>query len=162
LAFYVKEKLGYVDFLGLELLRGDYNKDNVSAIKPEQFLKIIEFIEDQNRNEKNIYKRLISPFYYRLCLDILKEKKQVIDCKISAFYPVIDAWGNVYPCENREKIANLRDYDYNLASVWQTEKAKLIRKSVKKKECFCTHSCYQIPNIYLSPKMIIKIIKGKY
>lgn len=160
---YVKENMPAIDFYGgLELLRGDYNQDQVKEIKPDEFIQIIEAMEKDNKNEKNLYKRVISPIYYKLALDTLKRKEQIIPCRISAFYPVIDALGNIYPCENRDKISNLREYDYDLIKIWKSKKAKNIRKSIRKKECYCVHSAYQIPNIYLSPKMILKIIRGKY
>jgi len=159
---YVKENLPAIDYHGLELLKGDYDQGKVKEVKPEEFLKIIKIIEKESKDQKNFYNRVISPIIQRLFLDILKSKKQLIPCRVSAFYPVIDALGNVYPCENREIIGNLRDFDYDLNKIWQSPKAKEIRKLIKRKECYCTHSAYQVPNVYLSPKMVWKIIKGKY
>ncbi|MBU2472987.1 MAG: radical SAM protein [Patescibacteria group bacterium] len=160
---YIRENMPMIDFFGgLELLRGNYNQSQVKEVKPDELIQIIEAIEREVKDEKSLYKRVISPMYYKLALDILKKKKQIIPCRISAFYPVIDALGNIYPCENRDKIGNLREFDYDLIKIWQSKKAKEIRRSIRKKECYCTHSAYQIPNIYLSPKMILKIIRGKY
>jgi MoaA/NifB/PqqE/SkfB family radical SAM enzyme len=159
---YVKENLPMVNYHGLELLKGDYDRGKVKAVSPIEFQKIVEIIEEENKNERNFYKRVTSPIIQRLFLDILKEKKQLIPCRISSFYPMIDALGNVYPCEQREKIGNLRNFDYDLNKIWQSGKAKRIRESIRRKECYCTHSAYQAPNVYLSPKMVAKIIKGKY
>ncbi len=159
---YVKEELPAIDYHGLELLKGDYNESKVKEVKPEEFLEVIRIIEEENKNKKNIYKRMVAPIIQRLYLDILNKKKQVIPCKASSFCPVIDALGNVYPCENRRKIGNLRDYHYDLIKIWQSERAKQIRKSIRRKECHCTHSAYQVTNAYLSPKMIYKIIRGEY
>ncbi len=159
---YVKENLPMINYHGLELLRGDYDRGKVKAVSPAEFEKIIEIIEQENKNERNFYKRVTSPIIQRLFLDILKKKKQLIPCRILSFYPVIDASGNVYPCEQRKKIANLRDFDYDLNKIWQSEKARRIRESIRKKGCYCTHSAYQAPNVYLSPKMAAKIIRGKY
>jgi len=161
---YVKKNMPEIDFYGgIEFLRGDYNKNNVREIYPEEFLPILDKIEKNSINQNNFYRKVVNPIYYYLMLDILKKKKQIIPCRISSFYPVIDAYGNIYPCESREdKIGNLKDFDYNLNKIWQTEKAKRIRKSIRRKECNCTHSAYQVSNMYLSPKMIWKIFKGKY
>lgn len=159
---YTKEKLPMIDSYGLELLRGDYNQEKVREASPGKISQVFRTIEKENRNEKDFNKQIINPIYHRLLLDILKKKKQVIPCRISAFYPVVDALGNVYPCENREKIGNLRDFDYDLIKIWQSKKAKKARESIGRRECYCVHSCYQNPNIYLSPKMILKFIKGKY
>ncbi|MBU2579454.1 radical SAM protein [Candidatus Parcubacteria bacterium] len=160
---YVENNLPEADIYGgLELLRGDYNQSKVKEADLNKFAQVVEILKKENKNENNFYKRVIIPIYHRLSLDILRKKKQIISCRISAFYPVVDALGNVYPCENRKKIGNLREFDYDLTEIWQSEEAKRMRKSIRKKECYCAHSCYQIPNIYLSPKMIFKIIKGEY
>jgi len=159
---YVKQELPAIDYHGLELLRGDYNQGKVKEVSPGEFLKIIELIERENKDDKNFYKRVASPIIQRLFLDILKSNKQVIPCRVSSFYPVIDALGDVYPCENRNKIGNLRDHDYDLNKIWQSKEAKQVRNSIRRKECYCTHSVYQTPNAYLSPKMIWRIMKGKY
>ena len=60
------------------------------------------------------------------------------------------------------ELINVVDFNGDLIKIWQSKKAKQERKSIRKKECYCAHSCYQIPNIYLSPKMIFKIILCKY
>jgi len=159
---FVDSSLPEVDILGLEFLRGDYNVQKVGSASPDKVLKVIEFLEERRRQEKNIYRRVISNFYYRLSLDILNKRTQVIPCRISAFYPVIDALGNVYPCENLPKIGNLRENDFDLNKIWRSGAAQKMRESIRRKECYCTHSCYQIPNMYLSPKMIFKILRGKY
>lgn len=159
---YVKENLPAIDFHGLELLKGDYNQNKVSEISQEELANIINKIQDENNDKKNFAKKIINLMYYKLSSDILKNKKQIIPCRISAFYPVIDAIGNVYPCENRKAVGNLRDFDYDLIKVWQSDKAKQARASIKNKECYCTHSCYQNANMFLSPKMMIKMIKNKY
>jgi radical SAM protein with 4Fe4S-binding SPASM domain len=159
---YVEKELPMINSYGLELLRGDYNQEKVKEASIEKISQVFETIEKRDKNDKDFNKRIIKSIYHELLLDILKKKKQIIPCRISAFLPVVDARGNVYPCENREKIGNLRDFDYNLVKIWQSKKAKKTRKSIRKKECYCVHSCYQNPNIYLSPKMILKIIKGKY
>ena len=160
----IQKNMPEIDFYGgIEFLRGDYNKNNVKEIRPEEFLPILDKIEKNAVNQNNFYRKTVSPIYYHLVLDILKRKKQIIPCRISPFYPVIDAYGNVYPCESREdKMGNLKDFNYDLNKIWQTEKARKLRKSIRNKECNCTHSAYQIPNIYLSSKMIWKIFRGKY
>ncbi len=159
---YVKEEMPAINYHGFDLLKGDYNQEKVGEISSNEFLKIIELWENENKDDRNFQKRVVNPIYQRLLLDILKEKKQLIPCRISNFCPVVDALGNVYPCEDRKKISNLRDFDYDLKKIWQSKQADQTRESIKNKECHCTHSAYQIPNFYLNPKMIWKIIRGKY
>lgn len=158
---YVRQNLLAIDFHGLELLKGDYDKNKVGGVDLSKFINIINEIKELNKDSINFSKKIVNPIYYELAVDILKNKKQIIPCRISSFFPVVDAIGNVYPCENRKTIGNLRDYNYDLGKVWQSDEAKTSRKEIKNKECYCAHSCYQA-NMLLSPKMIIKMIRGKY
>lgn len=159
---YVEKNLPAADFHGLELLKGDYNQSKVSEINPEKLVDIIDVMRRGNADKKASAKRAVNLMYYQLSADILKHQRQTIPCRIAAFYPVVDATGNVYPCENRKTVGNLRDFDYDLVKIWQSDPAKQARASIKNKECYCTHSCYQNANIFLSPKMIVKIIRNKY
>jgi MoaA/NifB/PqqE/SkfB family radical SAM enzyme len=158
---YIKNNLPMINSYGLELLRGDYDQSKVSGASIDKISRVFKTIEE-NEDKDNFNEKVINPIYRKILLDILSQKKQVIPCRISAFLPVVDPVGNVYPCENRPKIGNLRDFNYDLVKIWQSKEAKKARKSVREKECYCVHSCYQNPNIYLSLKTIFKIITRKY
>jgi len=157
---YVKENLK-VTFHGLELVRGSVPQADTKNLDIDKYEEIIRSIEKSEENNDNIYKRIINPLYQKMCVYLLKNKKQVVPCRMSNFTPVIDAQGNVYICEGRGKIGSLRESDYNLKKIWKTSQAKEERKKIKQEKCFCTHSVYQIPNIYMSPKMLLKIIFSK-
>ncbi|MFH1610430.1 MAG: radical SAM protein [Patescibacteria group bacterium] len=157
---YVRENFKS-SFHGLELVKGSVPQADTKGLDLSKYEKIIKSIKESEKNSNNIYRRIINPLYQKVCVYILKNKKQVVPCRMSNFMPVIDAQGNIYPCEGRGKIGNLRESDYDLKKVWQSSNSKNERKKIKKEKCFCTHSVYQIPNIYMSPKMLIKIIFSK-
>ena len=121
---YAEKNLPMVNSYGLELLKGDYNQEKIREAGIEKISRVFKKIEERNKNNKDFNGKIIKPIYRKVLLDILIKKEQIIPCRISAFLPVVDAQGNVYPCENREKIGNLRDFDYNLIRVWQSRKAK--------------------------------------
>ena len=148
-------------FHGLELVKGSVPQADTKSLDLDKYEEIIKLIKESEKNSNNIYKRIINLLYQKMCIYLLKNKKQVVPCKMSNFMPVVDAQGNVYVCEGRGKIGNLREFDYNLKKIWQTSIAENERKKIKQEKCFCTHSVYQIPNIYMSPKMLFKIIFSK-
>jgi MoaA/NifB/PqqE/SkfB family radical SAM enzyme len=158
---YVKKNLPMINSYGLELLRGDYNQEKVGEASIDKISRVFQAIEN-NESEDNFNEKVVNPIYRKMLLDVLTRKRQIIPCRISAFLPVIDSVGNVYPCENRDKIGNLRDFNFDLIKVWKSKEARQARKSIRKKECYCVHSCYQNPNIYLNLKTIFKILMKKY
>ncbi|MFH1456759.1 MAG: radical SAM protein [Patescibacteria group bacterium] len=154
---YAKENFK-TSFHGLELVKGSVPQADTKSLDLVKYKEIMRVIEKNEKDSNNIYRKIINPLYQKMCVYILKNKKQVVPCRMSSFMPIIDAQGNVYTCEGRGKIGNLRESDYDLKKVWFADKAKLDRDKIKQEKCFCTHSVYQIPNIYMSPKMIFKII----
>ena len=48
----------------------------------------------------------------------------------------VDSWGNVYPCSMYDaKIANLRDHDYNLATIWRLAEARRLQQEIWESKC---------------------------
>jgi MoaA/NifB/PqqE/SkfB family radical SAM enzyme len=55
----------------------------------------------------------------------------------------IDPCGEIYPCGFYDRsIGNLREYDYDLNMLWNTQKAAVVRKSIEEKACLgCWTPC---------------------
>ncbi len=72
-----------------------------------------------------------------------KEKeKSCFRCLAAGKFAVINARGEVYPCELLEDqmLGNIREYDYDLCRILKTRKARELKKKEIKK-CFCTWEC---------------------
>jgi len=150
-----------IQFHTLELIRGCYNQKNVQAPSLGKYQQLIKYILKSKNVSKNKYHRAMYSYYHKIAIDILKEKKQLIPCRVSSFMPVIDATGNVYNCELLPTIGNLKNSDYDFLKIWQSNKAKKQRKDISNKKCHCTHYCYQIQNIPMSPLHFLKsILRG--
>jgi len=150
-----------IQFHTLELIRGCYNQKNVQAPSLDKYQKLIKYILKSKNIDNNIYHKVIYSYYHKITTDILKEKKQLIPCRVSSFMPVIDAMGNVYHCELLPAIGNLKKSDCDFSKIWQSDKAKKQRKDISNKKCYCTHYCYQIQNIPMSPIHFLKAIMRK-
>lgn len=95
---------------------------------------------------KNIVRR-------KMIYEILKKKKQKIFCSAGNLGGVIYNDGSVYPCEMiDESFGNLRDFDYNLTLLWNSENAKKFRIALKRGECMCTQECFLSLNLILQPR----------
>ncbi|MBU1176986.1 MAG: radical SAM protein [Patescibacteria group bacterium] len=147
-----------IQFHTLELIRGCYNQKNVQAPSLSKYQELIKYIFKSKNIDKNIYHKAIYSYYHKITADILKEKRQLIPCRVSSFMPVIDATGNVYNCELLPKIGNLKDVNFDFSKIWNSQIAKQQRKDITNKKCYCTHYCYQIQNIVISPYHFLKAI----
>lgn len=147
-----------VGFHTLEVIRGCYNQKNIQAPPIEEYPNLINQLLKSKSINNDKYHKLMYVYYHKLALKTLKRKKQIIPCRISSFLPVIDAVGNVYNCELLPAIGNLRESDYNFMEIWNSGKAREQRKDIADKKCYCTHFCYQIQNIPISPLHFFRAI----
>jgi len=163
----ITEIINFVDenfelgFHTIETIRGYYDKRKIRAPSLEKYEKLIpELLKSRTINNGGFHKKIYS-YYHKLALNILKERKQLIPCRVSSFMPVIDATGNVYHCELLPTIGNLKNSNYDFSKIWQSDKAKKQKRYISNKKCYCTHYCYQIQNIPMSPLYFLKAIYYK-
>jgi len=76
--------------------------------------------------------------YYEMVEKILVERRQVIPCYASFASCQISPYGDVWACcVLAQSLGNLRDANFDFYKVWHSEKAKEIRASIKRGECYC-------------------------
>jgi MoaA/NifB/PqqE/SkfB family radical SAM enzyme len=75
----------------------------------------------------------------------LREKKRVIPCYAGSLDGVIYPNGDVAMCETSQPFGNLRDTDYNLHSLWNSEAAAKMREKIT--GCACIHACNLITSL---------------
>jgi len=95
---------------------------------------------------------------YALYPEFMEQKTQVVACQAPDRNLVLTPYGEIGFCELREWIGNLRDFNYDIKKLFDTEKAANLRKSILKKECYCFHPCYQTVNILFSKKELMKAL----
>ena len=150
-----------VGFHTIEIIRGCYNQKNVQAISTDEYRGLIRKILLSRTINNDKYHKLIYSYYHGLSLKTIEKKKRLIPCRASSFMPVIDAKGDVYNCELLPAIGNLRDYEYDVFKILNSQKSKIQRKDIFQKKCHCTHYCYQVQNIPMSPSHFLRAICGK-
>lgn len=86
---------------------------------------------------------LIERKYLLFGMKYLKNWKVPIDCNIYNLSTFIDPYGNVYPCSIfNVKVGNLRENNYDLLKILNSEKALKVRKLIEKRECpYCWTPC---------------------
>lgn len=145
-----------------EVIRGTFDPAKIAPLDLECYEAMRDKILLKSRTlARDAANKLFYGYYHKLALRIMKEKKQIISCRSAEYFPVIDAWGNVYNCEMLPKIGNLREADYDLRKIRQSPIAWKQRQEIRDKKCFCTHYCYQFPNIIMSPWHFLKAVFSK-
>jgi radical SAM protein with 4Fe4S-binding SPASM domain len=153
----------------VRLVRGsprDAAASNVDIDKYEQFTRKVE--EDLingvfHGHEVYPFSELITArdiIGRKIGIKMVRENKYQIPCYAGKLTGIIKCNGDVYPCELLDrKIGNLREHDYNLKELWQSETAQKIKKEIKDTRCFCTHECFTTNNLLFNPLMMPKIFK---
>lgn len=94
----------------------------------------------------------------QIIIDILEGKGKWCLCSAGNLIGVIFNDGTVRPCETLNlEIGNLRDYNYNMKELWNSEKADAVRREIVERRCFCTHECFLSLSILLNPKYLVKL-----
>lgn len=83
-----------------------------------------------------------------------------IYCSAGSLAGVIFNNGDVRPCETLPfSFGNIRDYNYNLQSIWSSNSARSIRNNIISNKCICTHECFLSVNILTNPSLWPKLFK---
>jgi len=160
----IKKLMPELDFHNLEIMRGDpkdknYNAPNIQELK-ELRPVIFKIWNDYDYYKSKIEARIADKtkkILYNEYIKIMETGKQPWQCYAGLVHAVIDYKGDVFFCEMLPKIGNLREQSFT--EIWNSKKAKEMRKSIKCRKCSCTHSCFQITNLIFNqfywPRLLI-------
>jgi MoaA/NifB/PqqE/SkfB family radical SAM enzyme len=160
-----------------DFLKHDLKPDkvNINYIRPpsadpnelnfdhKRYQELSQMILDDTKNAalKNNYGGTSG--FFKAAVDLYaktkEENKAQLKCYAGSAGAVIYDNGVLSSCENKADVLNLRDYDWNFQSAWNTDLMKARRKEAAA-GCFCTHesNCYY-PSLPFNPGHLIKIKK---
>ena len=165
---FVKRRLQEIGFHSFIFVRGRPRDPSLSLPDAEELLKRRSFLMRCCRecavggNFSNVEKGLaVRARQYLLDVNLktLCRKTQVIPCLAGSHHGVIAANGDVSFCELGLPVGNLREHDFNFDKVWYSNRAHQLRKSIRNKECFCTHECVQLINIAFNAGNYLSLAK---
>lgn len=95
--------------------------------------------------------------YYQMVKQILKEHRQIIPCYSGFASAQIAPDGDVWMCcIKAESVGNLRDVEYDFRKIWFSNKAKIVRQSIKNGECYCPLANASYTNMLHNPKTLFR------
>ena len=125
-----------------------------------------EKVKSNLKNKKSLAKTTESMrlVYYDLVVKILREKKQVIPCYAGISNIHLNYDGNIWPCcvlGYAHSMGNIRDYDFDYDALYNSQKAKEVRKYIKEGNCYCPLANQSYSNMIISLPYLMKVF-GNY
>lgn len=169
----IEEIIEFVDTLEgirthtISLIRGEV-PDKFKEIEIDKYLHAITILEERLRKRRSKsysfrgakLKAVQDVFQRRLIHETLIKKKHLIPCYAGRLNLVITERGDVYPCENFSEemfLGNLREECYDLKKILSSVKAERVFSIIK--DCYCTHECYMMTNIFFNPSLYPSLFK---
>ncbi|MGC8602631.1 MAG: radical SAM protein [Desulfomonilaceae bacterium] len=148
------------------LIRGDgLPDDSLSNVDIDHFYFVFKRIIPLVRNglARNYPFRRAGVAMADLVGDVIynsvKHNKMTVPCKAGKKCFVMTADGDVILCELLNIVlGNIRDYNYDAMKLLSSEQALSAIKNIKESKCHCTWECFQLVNVWSSPRMLPKII----
>jgi len=163
---FVRKNMPDLNGHNFELVRSE--KSTFSKLLPSidkclKFQNMYEKIIEENTNHFPISKfkskltNVVQKYKFELCLQILHQGRQTIPCYAGNLIGVVNEIGDVFLCELRNKVGNIRETDFY--NVWHSDEANSQRKKIKEKACYCTHTCFQGKNVIYNPRLYPSILR---
>jgi MoaA/NifB/PqqE/SkfB family radical SAM enzyme len=147
-----------------------FNTDDDITPDAESYAKFADELSKRIRTDYLHSKKNVSKItqgfrleYYRLTAQVLKENRQVMPCYAGYASCQITPFGDVWPCcilgYNRP-MGNLRENDYVFGKIWQSQKAKEIRRHIKAKNCACPLANAYYTNVLCNFRNLMGVTKN--
>ena len=95
--------------------------------------------------------------------DIVTGHREGGGCAAGAIAGVIQSDGNVKACEMiDDSLGNVRDFDYDLRRVWQSQSARRLRQEIQSTRCQCTQECFLSTSMLLSPDAWVRMGRARF
>lgn len=140
---YFKEKHpdSYITEIAEERVELDTIGAGISP-SPDEYEKAINFLIDASAQEKySGISGITQAFrmdYYNHVKMVLRKHQQVLPCYAGFASAHIAPDGDVWTCCIRaDPIGNLRDVDYDFKKLWDNDRVRSQRVSIKNRECYC-------------------------
>ena len=101
--------------------------------------------------------------YYDLVVKILREKRQVIPCYAGISGIHLNYDGSIWPCcviGYAHSMGNIKTFNFDYDKLYNSSKAKKVRKYIKEKNCYCPLANQSYNNMIIDIPSLWKIFKN--
>ncbi|PID56746.1 hypothetical protein CSB45_09905 [candidate division KSB3 bacterium] len=134
---------------------------------PEIYEKLtLEFAEKIVRNikEKGFFTRVTEAIrisYYHVAVEILRQRRQVTPCYGGLANIHMDHDGEMWACcilGGEQSMGNVRDWDYDVPALLNSEQAKTVKKYIADGNCACPLASQWLNNVLLTPRHMLRVL----
>ncbi len=146
-------------------------KDDNAFTDPDKYIIAHNSIDERiKRNEYGGYSGHASAKWLtaknaarrKIIYRIIKDEYKGGGCTAGSIFGVIYPDGSVYPCELLSKpLGNVKDYDYDLPALWNSDNADAAREWIQDTKCLCTHECALSTNFLIQPRTWLPLIRER-
>ncbi len=172
---YLDEIENFVHSLGVQSYRNEvaeqrdefFNLDDPITPEWEVYEKLMEGFSEKIKSSMKKKKRLaritesFRLVYYKLAVQILKKKTQVIPCYGGISNVHMNYDGQLWPCCTigyNKPLGNLRDHNLDFKSIWHSDQAKNVRKHISSGKCYCPLANQSYSNILIHMPSLVKVL----
>jgi MoaA/NifB/PqqE/SkfB family radical SAM enzyme len=120
-AFNVDESLGFY-----------HNpRDNKAVLTLEELKQAYACIKEYMANQNRVV--------WDYSIKMLSQHKKLVACYAGNLEMVLHANGDVAACEYTKPFANIRDYNFEVEKLWNSQEAETVRGKLR--QCYCIHPC---------------------
>jgi MoaA/NifB/PqqE/SkfB family radical SAM enzyme len=145
-----------------------FNRKSSITPSAEDYENAIRFFVSEirkNMQSTMLFQRITNAFrlvYYDTAIRILKEKSQVIPCYGGISNAHLTPYGDIWACCTLgydKPMGNLRDFNYDFQSLWNSRQAKEVRHHIRKGACHCPLANQTYSNLLLHGPSMLKVIQ---
>jgi len=161
LTTYLFDRCPKMDHHNLAIIRGDRKDPSLLAPDLQEYRELYEYIRRLwTPRETGRYGGIVEPMLQWAKLRTLTERTQVIPCCAGRLSTVIYANGDVSVCELHKPLGNLRQQSF--WEIWKAAEARVLRKSIARKDCHCTTEVFLWSSIvYQPPRLAQAMLAAK-
>lgn len=157
-------KTFFFDRLILSKVHG--NADGKVGLNFSKYKQLLERVEQINKGinlKKSLSTKLsmlVKNTKEKIRSDFEKKKNLGKFCNASKKIAVLSEYGDVYPCEVlSEKLGNVKNYNYNLKDLLESNSDNFINKNKIKEKCHCDWGCAQNVAVVSNKNLWLNFIK---
>lgn len=143
----------------LAIIRGERKDPSLQGPVLQEYKELYQYMRRLwGVREEGRQGSVVEPMLQHVKTRTADEERQIVPCRAGVLSAVIHANGDVALCEQRPPIGNLRDKSFT--ELWHAHTANQVRKSIKKKECYCTNEIFMWPSIVFQPHHLARSLVG--
>jgi radical SAM protein with 4Fe4S-binding SPASM domain len=154
------------DNIAFSLVRGSSRDEEEMNIDINIFKKMVEKIKKDNFQGRFPFWKIFAwqrNVVYHYVAEAYEKNKYLLPCYSGRIRIILTPEGDVYPCEilmlkdrDRFKLGNLRDCDYKIRKIYNSDRYREINNFIKDSRCFCRHECDLTTNFFFNPHLLLK------